>query len=92
MKTLRPWALGLLGVLALSAATACSSRDNGGTPATSSTAEPSATATSHAAPSSTPQDLTPGLQKILDDVASVRELDPPPALKVNLIARSELPA
>ncbi|MGH2610032.1 MAG: hypothetical protein ACRDHF_13210, partial [Tepidiformaceae bacterium] len=41
-------------------------------------------------PASTPGPLTPGLKKIMDEVASVRELDAPPELEVNLIARSQL--
>jgi hypothetical protein len=40
----------------------------------------------------TPAPLPEGLQKILDDVATVRGLPAPPTLDAKLIARSELPA
>jgi hypothetical protein len=36
--------------------------------------------------------VPPAIEQILQDVAKIRELSPPPALKANLIARSDLPA
>jgi hypothetical protein len=71
-------------------AVACSDRDqapDGSTPgATATVGGPAPTR-----PPSTPQALTPELQEIMDNLASVRGLDAPPALEVNLVARSELP-
>lgn len=43
-------------------------------------------------PSATPAPLAPGLQKTLDNVATVRGLTAPPSVRVELVARSALPA
>ena len=70
---------------------ACSGRDDSGATPTDQPATSTATAASTTpVPSGTPQALSPGLQKLLDDVASVRELPAPPNLEVNLVARSQL--
>ena len=92
MRTYRAWVAGLFLAFVLAITGACSSRGDGGQSASTATPGASATATNHAAPSATSQPLSPGLQKILNDVASVRQLAPPPTLQVNLIARSDLPA
>lgn len=53
---------------------------------------PGATETPPTEPTSTPPPLPPGLQQILDHVAAIRELDPPPALRAEIISREDLPA
>jgi hypothetical protein len=70
---------------------ACSDRDSGDSPGDT----PSDRSTPTSAPTlppSTPGPLSPGLQKLMDEVASVRGLPGPSQLEVNLIARSELAA
>lgn len=55
---------------------------------------PVATPTPSRSPAATAEagELPPGLKQILDDVAEVRDLDPPPALKAGFVSRSDLPA
>lgn len=81
-------AAALVALLALGAA--CSNRNESGrsgdsTPtATSTEAEPT--------PDGTAQPLPPGLQEMLEQVAEVRGLPPPPELTVSLVSRADLPA
>ena len=76
MKRLTWFALSLAVLFTLVLFGACSSGD-----------PRSATTT----PSTESQPLPPELQQILDDVATVRELSPPPTLKASFVSRSDLP-
>lgn len=68
---------------------ACSNRnDNRETPET-----PAASATAaEPTPGATPEPLPASLQEVLEQVAEVRGLTPPPELKASLVSRAELPA
>jgi len=77
-------------LMAAIASGACSSRSEA-PPAAESVATGTATATD-ATPVTTPEPLPPGLQEMLDQVAEVRGLAPPPALKATLVSRADLPA
>lgn len=91
------WLLALAAALALVLA-GCDGDASPAATAPLATVRPEATAaTSTPTPSpsaspGSPESLTPGLRKILDDVATVRQLAPPPDLKITLIPRSQLPA
>ncbi len=92
-------ALAALGLIAA----ACSG--NGGIPPTPSPSpltvrSTPVTATAQAGTTTTPTSVTrepgpplpPAVAQALEDVAEVRDLEPPPDLRVNVIPRSELPA
>ena len=76
-------AAGVLFAIALFVA-GCSDRDTAGSETPS--AEPSASATATAGP------VAPGIQAILEDVAELRGLEPPPNLDARVIARDDLQA
>jgi hypothetical protein len=79
MNRLTTLALGLAVLLTLAFSGACSGGETH-----SSTGAPTA-------PTSEAQALPPELQKMLDNVAAVRELSPPPTLKATFVSRSDLP-
>lgn len=89
----------LLALLLAALAVACSDRvevvanDPASTPiGTVTTPPPGTTGTPAPSATSAARSLPAGLQQILDDVARIRELPAPPALKADVISRDELPA
>ncbi|MFQ5382034.1 MAG: hypothetical protein ACE5EF_10485 [Dehalococcoidia bacterium] len=61
-------------------------------PAAAGSAEPDATEPGSAAtPGEPPPPLPPSIARALAEIAEVRDLDPPPDLRANVIRRSELP-
>ncbi|MGI8927574.1 MAG: hypothetical protein ACR2HN_13165 [Tepidiformaceae bacterium] len=88
--------LAFVAVLLL-ALSGCSSRDDGATVTPAPGGEDEATAAARSTPgggggSGTFAPLPPALQQVLDDVAKVRQLSPPPSLRAEVVKRSELPA
>ncbi|MBI2766270.1 MAG: hypothetical protein HYX53_10215 [Chloroflexi bacterium] len=80
-------AVSIFGFVLLTTLSACST--NGTPPPTATaTASPSPAASSTATAPGTAEALPPALQKILNDVASVRELSPPPSLTVRFVPRA----
>lgn len=85
--------LGLLLAAVLATGAACSPRDN--IPGGSDASTPTPAAAQSPTADTTPGDAGPlpaSLQKILDDVAKVRKLSPPPSLKAKPVHRSDLGA
>lgn len=94
---LAPWRVPAFGVvLALSMVLTACGVGSGGTSATTDMGRESApneTVTPVESTSRpTPAPLAPGLQKALDNTATVRGLSAPASLRVELVARSKLPA
>jgi hypothetical protein len=71
--------------------------DKGSTPETVTPSEAATTAaaaspTATTSPTSTPEPLPEALQRVLDRVAEIRELDVPSSVNVEFVSRSDLPA
>ena len=83
----------LVLVCVVSVATACSGGGGAsGSPYGAATEASSTVTLPSSTPAATPAPLPPALQRALDNVAIVRGLSAPPSLRVELVARSALPA
>ena len=89
MRRLLALLLALIATVSVGLAVACSDRDDDSdSPTPGDTSTPAGPTSTR--PASTPQALPAELQAIMDNLASVRGLEAPPELEVNLVARSAL--
>lgn len=89
MRRLLALLLALIATVSVGLAVACSDRDDDSdSPTPGNTSTPAGPTSTR--PASTPQALPAELQAIMDNLASVRGLEAPPELEVNLVARSDL--
>ncbi len=88
----RPTALAALAGALVLAFGGCSDRPAGSLDGAATATSAAGQQAPGASPADVAQPLPAAIDRILQDVAKIRELSPPPSLKAQLIARSELPA